>query len=61
MAEFDLFNQHRLTGAVLILAFISFAIGGTLLVVGERGNMGIFTLPVREHVLAVADNAIVWR
>jgi hypothetical protein len=56
-----LLNEERLTGVVLILSFISFAIGGTLPVVGEKGNMRIFTLPIREHLLAVADNAIVWR
>jgi hypothetical protein len=56
-----LINGHRLTGVLLIVAFISFAIGGILPVVGEKGNMGIFTLPVREHLLAVADNALVWR
>jgi hypothetical protein len=61
MGAFDFFNDHRLTGVLLILAFIAFAIGGTLPVVGEKGNMHIFTLPVREHLLAVADNAIVWR
>lgn len=61
MGAFDLFNDHRLTGVLLILSFISFAIGGTLPVVGEKGNVRIFTLPVREHLLAVADNAIVWR
>lgn len=57
----SLINGHRLTGVLLILAFISFAIGGILPIVGEKGNMGIFTLPVREHLLAVAENAIVWR
>src|SRR5262249_26342453 len=57
----DLAGNHRLSGVVLILAFISFAIGGTLPIVGEKGTMRIFTLPVREHLLAVADNAIVWR
>jgi hypothetical protein len=61
MGASNLFNEHRLTGVLLILAFISFAIGGTLPVVGEKGNIGIFTLPVREHLLAVAENAIVWR
>jgi hypothetical protein len=61
MGATDLFNDHRFTGILLILAFISFAIGGTLPVVGEKGNARIFTLPVREHLLAVADNAIVWR
>ena len=57
----NFFNEYRLTGVLLILAFISFAIGGTLPVLGEKGNSGIFTLPVREHLLAVAQNAIVWR
>jgi hypothetical protein len=61
MGVSDLFNECRLTGVLLIVAFISFAIGGTLPVVGEKGNMGIFTLPVREHLQAVAENAIVWR
>jgi hypothetical protein len=55
------FNEYRVTGTLLILAFISFAIGATLPIVGEKGNASIFTLPVREHLLAVADNAIVWR
>lgn len=58
---FDLFNQYRVTGILFILAFISFAIGGVLPVVGDKGNIGIFTLPAREHLLAVADNPIVWR
>src|SRR5215218_10192638 len=61
MGASDLGGDHRLTGVVLILAFVSFAIGGTLPVVGEKGNAGIFTLPVREHLLAVADNAGAWR
>jgi hypothetical protein len=61
MGASDLGGNHRLTAVLLILAFISFAIGGTLPVVGEKGNMRIFTLPVREHLLAVANNAIVWR
>lgn len=57
----SLINGHRLTGVLLIVAGISFAIGGILPIVGEKGNMGIFTLPVREHLQAVAENAIVWR
>ena len=60
MADFD-FSINRLTGILLILSFISFAIGGTLPIVGKKGNTGIFTLPVREHLLAVADNPVVWR
>jgi hypothetical protein len=54
-------NEHRLTAILLILAFISFAIGATLPLVGEKGNIQIYTLPVREHLLAVADNAVAWR
>jgi hypothetical protein len=61
MAAADLFNEQRLTGVLLILAFILFAIGGTLPIVGEKGNARIFTLPVREHLLTVAANAAVWR
>lgn len=61
MAASDLINEYRLTGLLLILAFVSFAIGGALPIVGEKGNMGIFTLPVREHLLAVAANAVAWR
>ena len=61
MAASDLFNEYRLAGLLLIAAFISFAIGATLPIVGEKGNMGIFTLPVREHLLAVADNPAAWR
>jgi hypothetical protein len=45
VAGYDFLNQHRLTGVLFILAFISFAIGGTLPVVGAKGNMRIFTLP----------------
>lgn len=61
MRAFNLFNDHHFTGVLLILAFILFAIGGTLPVVGEKGNVRIFTLPLREHLLAVGDNEIVWR
>lgn len=61
MVATDLVNEHRIAGMLLILAFISFGIGGTLPVVGERGNARIFTLPVREHLVAVANNATVWR
>jgi hypothetical protein len=61
MITTDLFNEYRVTGTLLILAFISFAIGATLSVVGEKGNARIFTLPVRDYLVAVADNAVVWR
>src|SRR5690242_18992393 len=61
MITTGLVNAQRVTGIVLILAFVSFAIGGTLPVVGERGNPRIFTLPLRDHLQAVASNAVVWR
>lgn len=61
MAPSELFDEHRLTGVLLVLSFISFAIGATLPLVGEKGNKDIFTLPVLEHLRSVADNAIRWR
>jgi hypothetical protein len=61
MGASNLFNEYRLTGMVLILAFISFAIGAALPTVGKNGNMEIFTLPIREHLLAVASIVTEWR
>jgi hypothetical protein len=61
MGASDFLNDYHLTGILLILAFISFTIGGTLPVAGKKGSMRIFNLPVREHLLAVAGNAAVWR
>ena len=61
MESFDLYKIHRITGVLLIIAFILFAIGGTLPVVGKKGNFGIFTLPVREHLIAVAKIETIWR
>jgi hypothetical protein len=54
-------NEHRVAGILLVLAFISFAIGASLPLFGEKGNMNIYTLPVREHLSAVAGNAAAWR
>jgi hypothetical protein len=54
-------DEYRLAGVLLILAFVLFGIGASLPVVGERGNSGIYTLPLREHLLAVAENAVAWR
>lgn len=56
-----LFNEHRLTGVLLVLALVSFAVGAGLPTVGPKGNMDIFTLPVREYLSAVAGNAATWR
>jgi hypothetical protein len=61
MASLDLLNERRLTGVLLVLSFLWFAIGATIPIVGEKGNAEIFTLPLREHLVAVADNATAWR
>ena len=53
--------ENRLAGVLLVLSFISFAAGATIPLVGEKGNAGIFTLPLREHLLAIAGNAMAWR
>jgi len=61
MLASNLFSEQRLAGILLVLAFVAFAIGAGLPTLGEKGNMGIYTLPVREYLSAVADNAVVWR
>jgi len=61
MGAVDYFNAHRITGVLLILAFISFAIGATLPIIGEKGDVGIFTLPIREYLKTIAGNAVVWQ
>jgi len=61
METFELYKIQRIAGILMILAFILFAIGGTLPVVGKKGNFGIFTLPVREHLIAVARFEATWR
>lgn len=40
----QIFTMERMTGTVLIASFISFAIGGTLPIVGEKGNRRMFNL-----------------
>ena len=54
-------SEHRVAGALLVSAFLLFAIGGTLPVVGKHGNSQIFTLPIREHLQAVAGMTGIWR
>ncbi|MCZ7570388.1 MAG: hypothetical protein M5U01_17625 [Ardenticatenaceae bacterium] len=52
-------NEHRLTGILLILSFISFAIGAALPIVSDKGNSRIiYNLPMREYLSAVASNAV---
>jgi hypothetical protein len=61
MAGSKILNEPQAAGILLILAFISFAIGATLPLLGEKGNFSIYTLPVREYLLAVANNVVAWR
>lgn len=46
---------------MLVASFLVFAVGAGLPAVGEHGNREIFTLPLLEHLLAVAENPIAWR
>ena len=57
----DLFTAHRATGILLILAAISFGVGASLPVFGEKGNFSIYTLPVRVQLQAIANNTLAWR
>lgn len=61
MAGFSFLDEYRLTGILLILGFVSFAIGASLPLLGEKGNFQIFTLPVREYLTVVAGNSVAWR
>lgn len=54
-------TPYRLAGALFALAFVTFAIGAVLPILGDQGNIDIFTLPVREHLQAVAINSVAWR
>lgn len=61
MVASEITNTERLTGAVLVMSFVVFAVGGILPTLGTHGHARIFTLPAHEHLLAVARNATVWR
>lgn len=50
-----------MAGALLVLAFVVFAVGATLPLVGADGDADIFTLPVGEHLRAVAGMPTTWR
>ena len=61
MPGVDLSSPRRLAAMLLVASFLVFAVGAGLPAVGEHGNREIFTLPVLEHLLAVAENPIAWR
>jgi hypothetical protein len=54
-------DTPRLAGVLLILSGIVFAVGRSLPILGDNGNFRIYTLPVREHLVAVAASPLVWR
>lgn len=54
-------SQQQLTGVLLIAAFVSFAIGASLPVVGANGNPRFYALPIDDHLRAVAGNSAAWR
>lgn len=45
MSVSSFLSEQRLAGIILILSFISFAIGAGLPTMDEKGNMGIHNLP----------------
>ena len=57
----ELSSARRLAAMLLVASVLVFAVGAALPSVGEHGNLEIFTLPLREHLLAVAENAVAWR
>ena len=57
----DIFTGYRLTGFVLIFAFIMFAIGAGLLFVGGKGNSAIYMLTAPDNLSVVAANVTRWR
>lgn len=61
MSAQSLLNAHRAAGGLLVLAFLLFAFGGTLPIVGKQGNSRIFTLPAEEQLRAVAGMVVAWR
>lgn len=54
-------NASMLAGALLILGFVSFAIGASLPTFTPNGNFRIFTLPLRDYLAAVARIPVAWR
>ena len=57
----DAFTGYRLTGLVLIFAFIMFAIGAGLPFVGGKGNSAIYMLTAPDNLSVVAANVTRWR
>ena len=55
------FTGYRLTGLVLIVAFVLFVIGAGLPFVGGKGNSSIFMLTAPDNLSIVGANVTLWR
>lgn len=55
------FTGYRLTGLVLIVAFVLFVIGAGLPFVGGKGNSSIFMLTAPDNLSVVGANVTRWR
>lgn len=54
-------SERFTAGGLLILSFALFAGGAALPLVGERGNLGIYTLPAEDHLDAIGLNPRAWQ
>lgn len=57
----DIFTGYRLTGGLLILALILFAIGAGLPFMSGNANTAIYELTAPGNLSAVAADPILWR
>ncbi|MGE5333302.1 MAG: hypothetical protein ACM3N4_01255 [Nitrososphaerota archaeon] len=57
----DIFTGYRLTGGLLILAFILFAIGASLPFMSGNANTAIYELTAPGNLSAVAADPTLWR
>jgi hypothetical protein len=54
-------SDDSIAGGLLILSFALFAVGAALPLVGERGNLRIYTLPGEDQLDAIGRNPGAWR
>ena len=54
-------GDHLSAGILLVLAFVSFSIGATLPLVGEKGDSRFFGLGPRDYLQAIGRNPVAWR
>lgn len=54
-------GERVIAGMLLILSGTLFGIGASLPLIGEKGNLHIFTLPMQEQLEAIGLNPDAWR